>query len=133
MKVERSFSFHKCPYTMGPSSRKSKASPSSRPSKGHASESQTKTETIKPVKLKPKSKSKKTTNKWLWICILVVIFGIAFLLLGDKFGISSVLRGRSNYEFRPIPVPKFDINRGIERRSNLSLEEYTKLYDAKWY
>ena len=119
---------------MGSSSRKSKASSSVRPSaKGHAPENQTKAEPDKIKKIKPKLKPKKAKYTWLWIGLLVVIIGITFAFFHDKLGISNVLRGRRRYEFNPIPVPEFDISRGIERRSNLSLEEYTKLYDAKWY
>jgi len=116
---------------MGLSSRKSKTSSSRHNGKGHTLEKQLEAEPNRPVKIKSKSKSK-MSNKWLWIGCLLVVLGIGFALLGDKIHISSVWSGRRKYEFDPRPVPDFDIRRGIERRSNLSLEEFTELYDAKW-
>ena len=117
---------------MAPSTRKSKVTkPSAKDtSKSQAPENQTKVEPKKTAKIK--SKQKKTTKRWIWVGLIVVIFAIGLALIVDKFDISNIVSEKRKYEFAKVPVPEFDIGKGIERRSNLSLEEFTELYDAKW-
>ena len=85
-----------------------------------------------PTKSKIKSSQKRKGNKLLLVGIFAIVFVIFAVFLVDKADIFSVAKRKRKYSFVKIPVPEFDINRGIERRSNLSLDEFAKIYDAKW-
>eukprot|EP00794_Sanderia_malayensis_P016764 gene16764-18458_t len=91
------------------------------------------------VKFKPKRKKTSSyyniTNKTKLGCLIAVV-GIVIAHVASRYfsNLASVgkFSSKQPYRFKRTPAPEFDISRGIERRSNLSLEEFIQLYDAKW-
>ncbi len=92
-------------------------------------------------KLKPKRKQvSRSTARPLVAGLLVLSLGLVIAyhyvslaeFLSKELKSLGIISSKEPFRFKPQPIPEFDISRGIDRRSNLSLEEFIELYDAKW-
>eukprot|EP00112_Aurelia_sp_Birch-Aquarium-sp1_P021796 Seg5950.2 transcript_id=Seg5950.2/GoldUCD/mRNA.D3Y31 product="F-box protein" protein_id=Seg5950.2/GoldUCD/D3Y31 len=117
---------------MAPTQRKAKTTANAEEKSPTSKQQKAQNSSPKPAKLKLKRKSKQS-NKWIGFGILMLAVGIFVgLAISGKFDLLSILSSKKKFVFPRAEIPEFNISRGIERRSNLSLEEFIKLYDAKW-
>ena len=117
---------------MAPTQRKAKAATDAEEKSPTTKQQKPQNSSSKPAKLKLKRKSKQS-NKWIGFGILMLAVGIFVgLAINGKFDLLSIRSSKKKFVFPKVEIPEFDISRGIERRSNLSLEEFIELYDAKW-
>lgn len=98
-----------------------------------------------PLKQKPQKRAKSSSFDRPKVLVLVFLVSSSVLVVNHYMNLKEYLPSaiqlkflqlfgsKQAYAFKQKPVPSFNISRGVDRRSNLSLEEFSELYDAKWY